>query len=114
MTNYLDNSVVDELKLIMEDEINMLYSAYLEDSVERINELKLASEKLDCDLTRRVAHTLKGSSRNVGASNLSELCELLEQAARNEETASWGALVSQIVTSFSATKNQIEQEVLTS
>ena len=114
MSNYLDNTVVDELKLIMEDDIDMLYKAYLEDTAQRLTELKLSSQKQDCDQTRRIAHTIKGSSRNVGASALSELCELLEQAGRDEKTELWDPLVNQINISFSATKVQIELEVLAS
>jgi len=112
MNNYLDNNIVNELKLIMEDDVNMLYMAYLDDVAERLNELKSSLKAQNCDQTRRIAHTLKGSSRNVGAHVFSDFCESLEQAARDEKTELWDSLAAQMNTSFSSTKKQIELEVL--
>ena len=112
MTNYLNYTIVDELRLIMEDDTEVLFIAYLEDVETQFIELVNAIAAKDCDFTRRIAHTIKGSSRNVGATQFSDFCESLELAARNEEVHLWAALLEEMKKSFTATKIQIKQEVL--
>ena len=56
--------------------------AYLESSAELLGELHDAAETRDAEALRRAAHTLKSSSRNVGARTLGDLCEHLEALGR--------------------------------
>jgi len=114
MANYLNNTIVDELRIIMQDDLQVLFNAYLEDAECRLQELSSAVTAADCDLTRRIAHSLKGSSRNIGAAPFSDLCESLELAARDEQIALWDSLLEQMKKSFLATQIQIQQEVLSS
>jgi histidine phosphotransfer protein HptB len=112
MGNYLDNKMVAELKLIMQDDLNMLYEAYLDDATNRLDELNSSIIAQDCEQSRRISHALKGSSCNVGAVNFSQLCEQLELAARDEKIELWADLNSQLHASFLATKSEIEIKIL--
>ena len=67
----------------MEDEFGTLLQAYLEDSERQLHEVSDAWEAGDLDRLRRSAHSLKGSSSNVGAAALAALCGHLEEAAVN-------------------------------
>lgn len=110
--SYLDKTIVDELRLIMEEDVEFLYEAYIEDSVGQLVELVTSINEKNCDKTRRLAHSLKGSSRNVGARIFSDICELLEKAAREEKLESWPSLLVELEKNFELTKNQIKLEVL--
>lgn len=44
----------------------------------------------------RLAHSLKGSSANVGAQDVSEICRNLEKAARGGDLSAAGALADQL------------------
>jgi HPt (histidine-containing phosphotransfer) domain-containing protein len=56
-----------------------LFESYLSTARESIETLR---HELDQDVLRRAAHTLKGSSLNVGASRVADLCKTLEQQLR--------------------------------
>jgi histidine phosphotransfer protein HptB len=52
--------------------------------------------EVDQEVLRRAAHTLKGSSLNVGASRVADLCKRLESQLRAEPPADMPAQVDQI------------------
>lgn len=56
-----------------------LFESYLSTARESIQTLR---EQADQDVLRRAAHTLKGSSLNVGAARVADLCKALEQELR--------------------------------
>ena len=112
MASGLNKTIVDELKLIMQDDVGILFEAYLDDTQSKLVELSNVIADSDCDLTRRLAHSIKGSSRNVGASELSDLCESLESAARNEQVERLKELAEEISLSFVETRKQINLEIL--
>jgi HPt (histidine-containing phosphotransfer) domain-containing protein len=57
---------------------------YIEDTPKRIDELKKTLAAADVAGFARAAHTIKGSSSNVGAQALRAVAEHLEKAARSE------------------------------
>jgi len=111
MTSCLDLTVIEELKQIMQNEMGHLFEIYLEDCETKIKQLADAMLASDCELTRRIAHSLKGSSRNVGAKQLADICELLELAAREKCLHEDNTFLIQITNSFNATKIEILQGV---
>ena len=59
-----------------------ILDAFLEDAPERLGDLDRAAETGDEVAASRAAHTLKSNGRTFGASELAELCQELESAAR--------------------------------
>lgn len=57
---------------------------YLEDVPRRLTELKNARTANDPAVFTRCAHTIKGSSANVGASEVRMIAEKIEHRARHE------------------------------
>lgn len=55
-----------------------LISVYLEQSSRLLGELAEATQQLDVETVREIAHALKSSSMNVGARGLSDLCREIE------------------------------------
>ena len=54
----------------------------LKDAAARLDEFRGGIEKGDLALLRRVAHTLKSSSANLGARRFAQFCAEVETAAR--------------------------------
>lgn len=77
----LDNDLLEELKLLMQDEFPVLLETYLRDSERQLFTISQAWDAGDMDQLRRAAHSLKGASGNIGAARLAELCGSLETAA---------------------------------
>lgn len=80
---HLDEEALAELQGVMEDEFEMLIRTYLSDSQERIESLKGAMKDGDSDVFAKTAHSFKGSSINIGAPRLGELCREAEEAGQN-------------------------------
>jgi len=58
--------------------LNNLVGIYLEQSSQLLDELLMACRKSDVESVRRISHTLKSSSANIGALNFSKLCRVVE------------------------------------
>ena len=75
LTSFAEVQIESEPDLIVE-----LIDLYLEDAPRRIASLHEAAAVADEKGLRRAAHTLKGSSANLGALRIAELCEQIERA----------------------------------
>ncbi|TVP55239.1 MAG: Hpt domain-containing protein [Halomonadaceae bacterium] len=80
--SHLDHEALSELQEVMEDEFEILISTFLQDSSERIQHLHQALESEAADDFSKAAHSLKGSSINIGATVLGERCKVAENAGR--------------------------------
>lgn len=112
MSGVLDEQIVNELKDIMGDDIGMLMETFIVDSQQKLEQLKALLKDDDFDAIRRLAHSLKGSSKNVGASALASHCENLEHDARDENLTDRDAYLNNILESFETTKSTINSELL--
>jgi HPt (histidine-containing phosphotransfer) domain-containing protein len=90
---HLDDNVLNTLRDVMEDEFPTLLEVFLKDSDERIHALHQSLSAADPaapaapppDLLALGlnAHSFKGSSSNMGAVHLADLCRQLEALARS-------------------------------
>ncbi len=110
MESLFDQQIIGELKEIMGDDIGILLETFISDSNEKLNELSDAISQCEPEQVRRTAHSLKGSSRNVGAAALALLCEKLEYQARSEDLSEAKGLLSQILKTFSETESEIHAQ----
>lgn len=85
MSLHVEAETLAGLRDLMEGEFATLIHAYLTDSTGRLDEMSRALADSDSDGLRRAAHSLKGSSSNLGALTLSALCLALEQQTRQGE-----------------------------
>jgi HPt (histidine-containing phosphotransfer) domain-containing protein len=86
MQPILDMSMVEEL-LSFADEgdpelLLDLIRMFLDDGPTKVHSVSEGLKNGDFDQMERAAHSLKGSSGNLGARALQETCELLQVAAR--------------------------------
>ena len=75
----LDEEVIASLRDIMDDDFIDLIQTFLGDSEIRMQALRDATARGEPDTIRKAAHSFKGSSGNIGARRLSELCRQLEE-----------------------------------
>lgn len=69
---------LEELKDLMGDSFVLLLDVFMQDTRARLENIATCIEQEDLDSIRDIAHAIKGSSRNVGAMDLAELCEQCE------------------------------------
>ena len=73
---------------------------YVEDTPKRLAELRGAFAAGDAPALTRAAHTIKGSSSNVGAAALRSAAERLEHMARSEGLGGAAPLVAECEAQF--------------
>ncbi|MDY7067898.1 hypothetical protein PsexTeo8_43920 [Pseudomonas extremaustralis] len=104
---HLDSQVLSGLQEVMEGDYPKLLDTFLDDSQKRVEALRKARD--DAKALGRIAHSFKGSSGNLGAVRLAQLCQRLESESA-EAAADLGALVDQIDHEFALVKPMYESE----
>jgi HPt (histidine-containing phosphotransfer) domain-containing protein len=104
---HLDREVLNALQEVMEDEYPMLLDTFLADSEERLNLLRHAGDATQLIGT---AHSFKGSSSNMGAVRLAQLCHQLEQTAKDQKMTDSRHLVCEIYREFAIVRPLYEAE----
>lgn len=77
---------------------------FLEDTPQRIAELDQSALAADVPKFTRAAHSIKGSSANIGATALRAAAEKLEHMARAQGLAGVAPLVEQVKAEFTRTQ----------
>lgn len=93
----LDPATLEQLQELIDGTdtsfLTDLFESYLATAKDSIQALRVEADQ---DVLRRAAHTLKGSSLNVGASRVADLCKRLENQLRGEQPQDMPAQVDQI------------------
>lgn len=77
-----------------------LVEAFLTAAPGMIDQIRTGVSSADPDVVRAGAHTLKGSSRAIGAEPIGELCETLEVQARQADLTGAIDLVQEVEARF--------------
>jgi len=93
----------NEASLLVEEMIN----SYLDDTEVRLQTIAQAVIEADAESIFQAAHSMKSSSANLGAVNLAQLCEELEQLGRDKTIEGTEFLLSNAQSEF----QQVEQEL---
>jgi HPt (histidine-containing phosphotransfer) domain-containing protein len=83
-----------------------LVGIYLEDTPQRIAELESGLATGDAAKFVRAAHSIKGSSANLGAAALRSVAERLEQHARKEGLGNVHGWIAQVKEEFARTERE--------
>ncbi|MDF0552527.1 PAS domain S-box protein [Kamptonema sp. UHCC 0994] len=94
--------------------LNDVIDSYLVDTPKQLQALREAASHSDTSALQRTAHTLKSTSSNFGAKNLSELCKALESRAGDAAQANNASaslemqeIVSQIESEYERVKEAL-------
>jgi|CZKI01.1.fsa_nt_gi HPt (histidine-containing phosphotransfer) domain-containing protein len=105
----LDPNIIDPEAIATLNELNPddngaflreIIGIYIEDTPRRLQDLKSSLASGDVALFTRTAHTIKGSSANVGAIALAGVADRLELLSRKEGLGGVAALVASCENEF--------------
>ncbi|MCP5160353.1 MAG: Hpt domain-containing protein [Hahellaceae bacterium] len=105
---HVDLNALAELKEVMEEEFTILLETYLNDSLDRIEQLKSAYAAGDADAFSRAAHSFKGSSNNLGVVLLAQYCQEAETQSKGGDLSQGQQLIEKIENEFEIVTQQLQ------
>ena len=109
----LDPDVVDRLRQLTPpgdpDVLTQILHLFLDDVPKRIETLRAATAAGDAIAVQRTAHSLKGSSGNIGARALCEVCQQLDDGAKAGDLARLRSLVESVVSEYARVEAEIRR-----
>jgi HPt (histidine-containing phosphotransfer) domain-containing protein len=87
MASSIDRAYLSEISGADPEFETELLQVYIATAPDLVEQLRRAVAAQDMDKAHTTAHTLKGSSRSIGASGFADLCQRLELAAREQNAA---------------------------
>ena len=106
---FLDQELIGELKDIMADGFVTLVESYEQDTAKRLVAMRQALAQGDITELAQLAHSLKGSSSNLGALLVARHCLALEEAVAADSEVSFADLLLQIETAHDAARLGLRQ-----
>ena len=104
----LDPQAIENLRALNPDDndefLREIAGIFLDDTPLRIHELDQCLLAGDVAKFTRAAHSIKGSSANLGATPLRAAAEKLEHEARTQSLASLTGLIEQVKTEYRRTE----------
>jgi histidine phosphotransfer protein HptB len=104
-TSVIDSQAIENLRALNpgdnDEFLREIAGIFLEDTPQRITELEQSLAAGDLAKFTRAAHSIKGSSANLGAMALRVVAEKLEHHARTEGLSGVTGLLAEIKTEFS-------------
>jgi len=105
---FLDMDVVNGLREIGDmNFVNDMIKLYINQSTDLINSIRENSTKSNFDRVFLDTHSLKGSSLNLGAKEIAELCRQIETKIKENDTPGLMYLVKELEKTFEGTKEEL-------
>lgn len=82
---------------------------FIHDAQQHITAIQQACIQEETTRLRKVIHSLKGSSRNLGAIALDELCQRIEQACATGDTAAVRTTISVLPEAYEKTRHALSR-----
>lgn len=98
----VDQAMLAQLQELLADRFSELVERFITDGGKRVDLLREAIPLKDFDVIHAEAHGLKGSSRNIGANILGEVCGQLEQQGRHQSDENLETLFAAVEQEFAA------------
>ncbi|RYE99087.1 MAG: Hpt domain-containing protein, partial [Oxalobacteraceae bacterium] len=107
----VNRAALDKIRMLSRERgdalVQKVIAAYVDDTPQQLSTLRHAIDGFDTGNVRRIAHTLKSSSANVGAEALAALCKAMEQLGRTDTTEGAGAILTDMEHEFQAVRNSL-------
>ena len=91
--------------------LSELARLFVNDTGSNLAALKAAIEKGDADSVKRVVHTLKGSSGNMGATRMAAICSEFKDISALEDLAAAPALLERLEVEFERAHSALDTEI---
>jgi HPt (histidine-containing phosphotransfer) domain-containing protein len=110
-TSAIDSEAINNLRELNPGDggafLREIIAIYIEDTPKRIEDLKTSMAAGDVALFTRSAHTIKGSSANVGAFVLKGVAERMESLSRREGLKSMPTMVADCEAEFTRAATEL-------
>ncbi|WP_420472938.1 EAL domain-containing protein [Noviherbaspirillum sp. ST9] len=107
----LDHEVFDKLREILGPAMQQTVAPFLEDTPGYLNLLEQAVKDGDTDTARAMAHSIKGSSGNLGAGTLAQLAKEAEELAIEHRVAEIQPMLGRLRQAFESVALVLGSEV---
>ena len=87
--------------------VHKVVAAYVDDTPQHLRTLRQAIAGLDAGSLRKVAHSLKSSSANVGAEALAQMCKEMETLGRTDTTEGAAVILTDMEQEFQAVRHSL-------
>ncbi len=111
LSAYFDLKLLEDLvEVLSEEQYAEIVLLFIEGADKRLNELRVAIQSKDVESIEFSAHSLKGSSANLGARKLSEICDVLvDKVRKNDITENFADLLIEIEQEVNRTSKYLLQ-----
>jgi HPt (histidine-containing phosphotransfer) domain-containing protein len=114
----LDPQVIDSLRQLTPpgepDVLADILNLFLAEVPKKIGALQAALEAGDAAQVARIAHSLKGSTGNLGAHAMLDVCRRIDDRARRGDLASVAPLIASLTSEYHRVELEIRQLLHTS
>ncbi|HET7273437.1 MAG TPA: Hpt domain-containing protein, partial [Rubrobacter sp.] len=105
----LDRAAIEDLRELGGQEMfSELARTFIDDAGSNLAALRKSVEEGDASSVELIAHTLVGSSGNMGASRMASICSQIESGASEEPTA---ALLERLEAEFERVRSALNTEI---
>lgn len=107
----LDPNIIESLKELDENDnfFQNLVTSFLGNAAKAVLEIKKIAEEKKYDALVQSSHKLKGSSANLGAKTLSEICKDIEQKAKTRNLTGIEGMISKLEITYKQSRLEYEE-----
>jgi HPt (histidine-containing phosphotransfer) domain-containing protein len=91
--------------------VERLLTTFVDDGAQCLAELDVALARDDTTAITRAAHTFKGAAATIGATNISAVCESLEEVSREHDLVIAPEILARLQGEYDATRALLEHLV---
>jgi HPt (histidine-containing phosphotransfer) domain-containing protein len=107
----INRAALDKIRALSRERgdalVDKVVAAYVDDTPRQLAALKDAIGRHDTGDVRRIAHTLKSASANVGAEALAALCKAMEQLGRADILDTADDILADMEEEFQAVRHSL-------
>jgi len=104
MTSHINRDALSEMANILEDDFPGMVKAFIENTTKLIQQLSVHILKNDAASFILTIHSLKGSSRNMCADDLADICIRYEILAKSKTLESIDSELTALIKEFECVK----------
>lgn len=105
---YLDTTVVESLKELLGEKFLVMVDAFVSDGELKLSKIRSALIEQDLSVVASEVHGIKGSSQNIGATELATISAELEQQARANDATGIKQKLSAVEQVFAAVCKELK------
>jgi two-component system sensor histidine kinase/response regulator len=114
-TDPVDEKVLESIRALQRegspDLLGRVIEEYLKDTPRLLRHIEEAVANADANALRKAAHSLRSSSANLGAQNLSSLCKELEGMGQEKSMQKAALLLSKTIMEYETVKKTLSAEI---